>query len=173
MKTDESELPDATCSPVPILDQRIGTAVSGFRERLRVVATATSVRNYARDANVSEGAVRQWIKGPSLPDLDKLLRLAAAGGVRFEWLGIGEGPRTQAEAEAARQIVQGQQQSQPAPPPINQEAFAAILAGIMKNPRGRSPESLAASAVEFYCLAIERGLITPTGIGEGSGTRAA
>ena len=65
--------------------------VDDFRGRLREVVGHESVRSFARRAKVSHSSVGQYLSGVSEPTRPGLVRLAAAGKVRLEWLATGEG----------------------------------------------------------------------------------
>ncbi len=76
-------------------------------------------------------------------------------GVNANWLLTGEGPMLL--AELARKEAQS--------PRINAEALSAILRGLLE--AGAPPAKACTAAVEFYQISIDRGDITPDGIGDG------
>ncbi len=81
-------------------------------------------------------------------------------GVNANWLLTGEGPMLLKDL-------------QPAPLKINIPALAAILSGVTQGLPGSSTEDIADFAVKMYMDALERGLITPEGVGKGNLNAAA
>lgn len=79
-----------------IHDERIGH----FNERLLCVINEESLRSFAQRANVSEGSLRNLIKG-GYPRLDSLVDIAIAGNVNIEWLATGKGPMRPGEQPSA------------------------------------------------------------------------
>lgn len=67
--------------------------LSLFAARVREVVGETSVRAFAREAQIDEKSLRKYLEGTGEPGLANLRRLAARGGVTVEWLATGEGPR--------------------------------------------------------------------------------
>ena len=65
------------------------TAVRGFIHRLRQIIGERSVHRFAREAGLSDSLMRKYLNG-SYPGLDRLVRLAAAGGVSVQWLATGQ-----------------------------------------------------------------------------------
>lgn len=114
-------------------------------------------------------------------------------GINANWLLTGEGPMLlahQAEelqewknraaqlqaqcdelAESLRKALEEAWARAPTPQ-INEDAFAAILGGIMQALPGAPAERIAKLSVEFYLKTLNEGLITPEGVGEG-GSKAA
>lgn len=62
-----------------------------FADRLELVIGSTSVRTFASAVDLSEGALRKYLKGVSLPQIDKALQIAKQGNVSLNWLISGEG----------------------------------------------------------------------------------
>lgn len=61
--------------------------------RLKELIGEQSVRAFSLDSGVSQGALRKYLDGQSLPGLDNLLAIARTGNVHVEWLATGEGPQ--------------------------------------------------------------------------------
>lgn len=86
MSTDgfeESEAKVANRKSVPILE--------GLPERLSIAIGTRSLRSVAREAGVSEGALRTMLRG-KMPNLETATRIAGALNVRLAWLAVGEEP---------------------------------------------------------------------------------
>lgn len=64
-------------------------AVRGFIQRLRRIIGERSVHRFAREAGLSDSLMRKYLNG-SYPGLDRLVRLAEAGGVSVQWLATGQ-----------------------------------------------------------------------------------
>lgn len=102
-----------------------------------------------------EGGVRQ-------PGSEAISGIARAG-INANWLLIGEGPMLLKDLQPRSQ-----------PMKINIGALAATLDGATRGlPPGTSPRNIAEFAVKMYLDALEKGLITPDGIGEGVGEKSA
>lgn len=73
--------------------------------------------------------------------------------------------RLQAERDALAARL-----AQPQPVPLNEPAMRAIITGVLEGQRGRDvpSEHIARRAVDLYRKALDEGLITPTGVGEGN-----
>lgn len=82
----ESDKPDAPeiQHPIPV------GAIGCFRERLKEAMGARAARVFARDASLSEGAIRSYLSGETYPTLDRLEQIAQAAGVSAVWLAFGE-----------------------------------------------------------------------------------
>lgn len=70
----------------PVLDPRI----ERFSERLRALAEKSSVRALARKAGLSEGVLRNYLRGDTYPTLDRLAAIAEAAGADIQWLAVGD-----------------------------------------------------------------------------------
>lgn len=105
----ESDASDSNQTQRPIRDDRIGR----FPERLREAIPDGEVRTIARKACVSEGVVRKWRDGKSLPDLDHLVAIADAAGVLLPWLATGEG--LMRGGSGTNQIMESFSVQEPAP----------------------------------------------------------
>ncbi len=77
-------------------------------------------------------------------------------GINANWLLTGEGPMLLEEL-----------QPKPQPTKINADALAAILMGAMKALPKADTGAIADFAVKMYLDVLERGLITPDGVGKG------
>lgn len=64
----------------------------GFKSRVKQAMGEEKARAFARKAGISESVLRQYIKGESLPTLDKLIAIADTARVNLLWLATGEGP---------------------------------------------------------------------------------
>jgi hypothetical protein len=70
-----------------------------FAERLIEICTEKKLRPHGRQAalgrlfRVTQPAVKKWFDGTSLPDTEKTIEIAQWGGVCFEWLMTGRGPK--------------------------------------------------------------------------------
>lgn len=89
-----------------------------------------------------------------------LIEAFVRSGINANWLLTGEGPMLLAELTP-----------KPAPVKINVEALGAIIEGLSK--AGLPPAKLGQTAVRYYQDAIEQGLITPAGVGDGDGKASA
>lgn len=76
-----------------ISDQESSTDVESlaFRERLRQLVGEQSVRSFARNVGVSEGALRQYLSGKSEPTRPVLNAIARGANVDVAWLSSGAG----------------------------------------------------------------------------------
>lgn len=63
-----------------------------FKNRVKQAMGGESTRAFARTAKISESVLRQYIKGESLPTLDRLIAIADTAKVNLLWLATGEGP---------------------------------------------------------------------------------
>ena len=91
------------------------------------------------------------LRSPGAESMEAFVR----AGINANWLLTGEGPMLL--AELARKEAQS--------PRINAEALSAILRGLLE--AGAPPAKACTAAVEFYQISIDRGDITPDGIGDG------
>lgn len=72
----------------------------GFPARIRtIVREWGSANSFAREAGVSEAALRKWMAGQSEPTRDRLVSLARAAGVSLVWLATGTEPMRGAQEE--------------------------------------------------------------------------
>lgn len=75
-------------TPLPAASGTEHTPVKGFTRRLRQIIGERSVHRFARECGLSDSLMRKYLNG-SYPGLDRLVRLAEAGGVSVEWLATG------------------------------------------------------------------------------------
>lgn len=61
-----------------------------FAERLKQVMRDESVLGFAKKSGLSEGAIRQYLKGGE-PGIEKVIAIANATGVSVGWLATGDG----------------------------------------------------------------------------------
>ena len=74
--------------------------VSGFSERMRtLMATQKSVNSFAKNAGVTEGAIRNYLRGGVKPSQKVLEAIARTAGVSVRWLATGEGEQAPAAGE--------------------------------------------------------------------------
>lgn len=117
------------------------------QEKLTQPEAATCLGMPFRTYQNYEGGVRP-------PNTDAWLAFARAG-INANWLLTGEGPMLLADLAP-----------KPAPTPqINVPALSAIIRGLIE--AGAPAEKVGPTAWRYYTDAIEQGLITPEGIGEG------
>jgi len=64
-----------------------------FSMRLEEAIGITSIRMFASAIDISEGALRKYLKGISLPQIDKAMLIAKEAGVSLNWLITGEKPK--------------------------------------------------------------------------------
>lgn len=102
-------------------------------------------------SGIPVGTLRKYEQGPSKPGADAIEGLVRLG-INANWLLTGEGPMLLA-------------QLRPATPAINVPALSAIIRGLIE--AGAPAEKVGPTAWRYYQDAIDEGLITPEGIGEG------
>lgn len=64
--------------------------MSNFVDRLRETIGKSSVNAFARKCGLSEGQIRNYLKG-AVPGLDKVESIAKSADVSFSWLATGDG----------------------------------------------------------------------------------
>lgn len=64
-----------------------------FIKRLEAIIGERSLRSFAKKAEISDGALRQYLSGKSEPTRPVLIKLAIAGDVDLNWLATGVGFR--------------------------------------------------------------------------------
>lgn len=62
-----------------------------FCERLKIVMGTDKIRPFAQKVGVSEGTVRNLLRGGN-PRLDNLIQISRATNTNIDWLATGEGP---------------------------------------------------------------------------------
>lgn len=116
----------------------------------------------AAQSGVSYSVYQKYEMGRSVPGGDAIAGFIHTG-INANWLLTGEGP-----------MLLKDLQPKPQPMKINIGALAATLDGATRGlPPGTSPRNIAEFAVKMYLDALEKGLITPDGIGEGVGEKSA
>lgn len=78
------------------MDNRNGVSFHGdeketFAARLEMAIGSTSVRAFASAIDISEGALRKYLRGTSLPQIDKAALISQKANVSLNWLATGEG----------------------------------------------------------------------------------
>lgn len=76
-----------------------------FAERLEIAIGSTSVRAFANAIDISEGALRKYLKGISLPQIDKAILMAKQANVSLTWLLAGEEELSIADSSAVKSIA--------------------------------------------------------------------
>ncbi|MCL1048427.1 helix-turn-helix domain-containing protein [Shewanella abyssi] len=76
-----------------------------FAERLEIAIGSTSVRAFANAIDISEGALRKYLKGMSLPQIDKAILMAKQANVSLTWLLAGEEEQPAADSGTAIAIA--------------------------------------------------------------------
>lgn len=64
-----------------------------FSARLEIAIGNTSVRAFASAIDMSEGALRKYLRGDSLPQIDKAALIAEHANVSLTWLATGKGSK--------------------------------------------------------------------------------
>jgi len=137
-----------------------------IHERLTLARNALGLKQVemAEISGVSGRAYQGYEAGRSTPGGEAIAGFMKVG-ISANWLLTGEGPmllKDQAAPPAA-----------PAAPRINTRALAAILDGAQRGLKNATPLQVAEFAVNMYIDAINKGLITPDGVGEGPAGKAA
>ncbi|MFG1409474.1 helix-turn-helix domain-containing protein [Xanthobacter sp. VTT E-85241] len=89
----------------------------GFASRLESAIQPLSVNAFALKCGVLESSIRSYLRGTSVPGLDKAAAMAEAAGVTLDWLWSGKGPMRH---------IAGQSQIIPADPALMGRVVAAI-----------------------------------------------
>ncbi|MBW3513228.1 helix-turn-helix domain-containing protein [Shewanella sp. NKUCC01_JLK] len=76
----------------PTLDPTATTEVGTLADRISEAIGKNSIREFAIKIGVSEGTLRNLIKGGE-PKLDTAIRIAEEAGVSIRWLATGNGPK--------------------------------------------------------------------------------
>ncbi|RTL24368.1 MAG: helix-turn-helix domain-containing protein [Rhodocyclaceae bacterium] len=137
-------------------DRKASTAGnSEFAQRLKAARTALDLKQdvFAAQSGVSYSVYQKYEMGRSVPGGEAIAGFVSQG-INANWLLTGEGPMLLKDL-------------QPKPMRINVHALAAILEGATKALPDASPEDVAQFAVKMYMDVLERGLITPDGVGSG------
>lgn len=109
-----------------------------FAERLIEICTEKNLRAHGRQAalgrllKVTQPGVKKWFDGESIPDTEKVIELATWGGVCFEWLMTGRGPKRIDELYPTKAIAHVAEIMQAMEP--EQQYLVARLADQVKKP---------------------------------------
>jgi len=158
---------DALTLPVDASAQKASTGGnSEIAQRLKAARVSLNLKQdvLASQSGVSYSVYQKYEKGSSVPGGEAIAGFMKAG-ISANWLLTGEGPMLLRELAAPAPA--------PAAPRINVKALAAILDGAQRGLVGASPLKVAEFAVNMYIDAINRGLITPDGVGDGHAGKAA
>lgn len=63
-----------------------------FKDRLKHVMGGVSGNSFAKKCEISESAIRNYLKGATTPDLTTLQKIADVSGCSLAWLASGEEP---------------------------------------------------------------------------------
>jgi transcriptional regulator with XRE-family HTH domain len=66
--------------------------MDNFKNRLKLAIEGKSVNAFAKKSGITEGTLRTYLSGASLPGLDKIIAISNAAEVNIEWLATGNGP---------------------------------------------------------------------------------
>lgn len=73
-----------------MVDMRSDGGVKNFPGRLRSAISGKSIRGFAKECGLSEGVLRNYLRGDTFPTLDRLEAISTAAGVSATWLATGE-----------------------------------------------------------------------------------
>ena len=76
----------------PSLDPSLNNDLGSFPARLQEVMGTQSARGFAQRIGLTEGTMRNLLKG-GIPKLDTALRIASEANVSLEWLATGKGDK--------------------------------------------------------------------------------
>jgi transcriptional regulator with XRE-family HTH domain len=126
-------------------------------ERLRAARLVLGLKQEDASSKfgVAKSTYQKYEAGSSIPGGEAIAGFIGAG-INANWLLTGEGPMLLEEL-----------QPKPQPTKINADALAAILMGAMKALPKADTGAIADFAVKMYLDVLERGLITPDGVGKG------
>ncbi len=99
---------DSKAPSVPILDEESEL----LRQRIKEVVGDEPRRAFARRAQLSDTALRDYIEGRRRPKREALEKIARAGMVVGAWLTEGRLPKTRAESRTASSQSQSQTEGQ-------------------------------------------------------------
>jgi transcriptional regulator with XRE-family HTH domain len=72
--------------------------ISGrFKDRLKIAIGERSVNSFAKECEAAEGAIRNYLKGQTTPNLDMLTKISEVSGYSLAWLASGEGEMVRGE----------------------------------------------------------------------------
>jgi hypothetical protein len=153
---------DSGAAPRPIRPEESDAWI----QRLKAIMGDESVSSFARRCGFSESVLRGYLVSGKKPGLDYLVAIAEAGSVTIDWLATGRPPKTRAEARAARAAIE-ESSTRSAGPAINAGALAALIEGMMQAAPNAPPKAQAEQIAKVYKDLLDKGLITPEGIGKG------
>ncbi|HMM59177.1 MAG TPA: helix-turn-helix domain-containing protein [Candidatus Rifleibacterium sp.] len=79
------------------------TETDGFKSRLKTIIGRQSVNSFAKNCDIPESSLRNYLSSDSLPKAENLVKIARAAGVSLDWLilGIGNGCENQLSSSSA------------------------------------------------------------------------
>lgn len=83
-----------------------------FKDRLKEAIGHDSIRAFADKCGLSEGVLRNYLRGDTYPTLDRLLTISIASGIPMAQLATGEGYGQQTGHDEAREPVPAYNPSQ-------------------------------------------------------------
>lgn len=86
--------------------------LGNFKDRLKAAIGHDSIRSFADKCGLSEGVLRNYLRGDTFPTLDRLLAVSVASGVPMAQLATGEGFRQQPGHDEARETFPAYDPSQ-------------------------------------------------------------
>lgn len=129
----------------------IGLRLKAWRESVKL-----SQKDAATQLRVQPRTYQDYERDLRAPGAESMEAFVRAG-INANWLLTGEGPMLLAD-----------QAQLASAPKINIDALAAIIEGTLKAAPKASQEAVARQSVQFYVECIEKGLITPEGVGDGN-----
>lgn len=148
-------------------DESANLNVTGIGGRIKAARNALGLTQDALAklaGSPSKAGLQHNESGRAMPGGQMIGTLVRAG-INANWLLTGEGPMLLADlnAPAAAPVAQK----------INVGALEAIIEGAIKVTPNANPRELASFCAKFYVECIEKGLITPDGVGTGNLNAAA
>lgn len=140
-------------TPQPLGEQE-GLESQGFSERMReLMAEQKSVNSFAKAAGITEGAIRNYLRGGVKPSKKVLEAIARTANVSPQWLLTGEGARdpqagelllgTPAERDVLRLAIQDAEH---------------ILAALRATPTPEEKADLILAVFDHYNAAVREGV---------------
>lgn len=137
-------------------DLEISFDFKGFPKRMAaVIGREKSVNSFAQRAGVTEGTVRNYLKGMTKPSRLNLEAIARTAGVSIAWLISGEGEM----AEAGYQGTGGRTLAPLTAPQaeVLQQVVTLLATLEQKNATSLSPQKRATLTAMAFDAAIQRG----------------
>lgn len=119
-----------------------------FAARLEQVIGDEPVAAFARRCGVSEGTVRNCLRG-ALPRTDNLVSFSEAGGVTVDWLATGRPPKTRAELQRLTEASPRRASTRPTPDPDQSLLVKCMIAAEQALGRDAGIEARAALAAQL------------------------